>query len=354
MVISHKHKFIFIKTTKVGGTSLELFLDKVCSKEDVFTPYWNKEKDLNFRNNRALFNPFPEILERKKYEGFKLKKMLHNTLSDFKTRNKFFENIPAWQLKNRIPKNIWDDYLIFTIERNPWDKCVSRYYHSKGIFEPKYKKELTFKMWFDYFVNRIENPWVTTAWGSEAPYNYPRYANPWTNELLVNKICRYEQLEDDLSEVFNTLNVPFNGLSEYNAKGNYRKDKRHYSAFFVIEFSARIGGGSKHHLIKRISDFNILNFFIDVLENKIDYNLNVNNNVKTASIKYIYTNSGTIKKIISPEKEKEDGMIDDFFFYKTQGMKITGNIYSSDRICGIMLIDFSNPDLCNLDISIIE
>ncbi len=38
MIISHKHKFIFIKTRKTAGTSIEIFLSQFCGKNDILTP----------------------------------------------------------------------------------------------------------------------------------------------------------------------------------------------------------------------------------------------------------------------------------------------------------------------------
>ncbi|MBE0640359.1 MAG: hypothetical protein IH598_17740 [Bacteroidales bacterium] len=233
MILSHKFKFIFIKSAKVGSTSIELMLDKVCRPEDVFTPHWTPEENLCYRNYNGVFNPFPEILTRIRGCGSLNNIGNHHTWKNITAKIMFFENIPAWQIKCRLPKSIWNNYYKFTIERNPWDKCVSRYFQSKGIFEPKYGKELTFPSWFEYFENRLKTPWVTTAWGSEAPYNYPRYANPWTDEILVDKICRYENLEEELADVFNMLRVPFGGLNDYHAKANYRTDRTHYSEFFA-------------------------------------------------------------------------------------------------------------------------
>src|SRR5262245_11425347 len=39
MIVSHKHKFIFIKTKKTAGTAIEAALSELCGPEDVITPY---------------------------------------------------------------------------------------------------------------------------------------------------------------------------------------------------------------------------------------------------------------------------------------------------------------------------
>lgn len=240
MIISHKYRFVFIKTTKVGGTSLELKLDKLCAPDDIFPPHWQEEKGFNSRNQKGIFNPIPEIAMRIKGCRSLRNAGIIRTWENLIAGEKFFESIPAWQLKCRIPKKIWDGYYKFTIERNPWDKCVSRYFHSKAVFEKKYNKELTFQMWFDYFLKRLRTPWNTTAWGSEAPYNYPRYADPWSDEILVEKVCRYENLNDELHGIFKILGVPFDDLQGYNAKGEYRKDRRHYREFLPDGYKDKI------------------------------------------------------------------------------------------------------------------
>jgi len=43
MIISHKYKFIFIKTVKTAGTSIEVFLNNYCGEEDIITPIHPKD-----------------------------------------------------------------------------------------------------------------------------------------------------------------------------------------------------------------------------------------------------------------------------------------------------------------------
>jgi hypothetical protein len=37
MIISHKHKFIFIKPQKTAGTLIELMLSRICGVKDIIS-----------------------------------------------------------------------------------------------------------------------------------------------------------------------------------------------------------------------------------------------------------------------------------------------------------------------------
>jgi len=61
MIISHKHKFIFIKTRKTAGTSIEIFLSQFCGKADILTPIGEGEelrKEQNMASQNYLKNEF--------------------------------------------------------------------------------------------------------------------------------------------------------------------------------------------------------------------------------------------------------------------------------------------------------
>ena len=106
----------------------------------------------------------------------------------------------------------------------------------------------------------------------------------------------------------------------------------------VIEFSSRIGGGSKHHFIYKISSFDMLGYFVDVIAGE-------NSEVQTyypnkfASINYIYTKPGKISKFEGFDLLVEQNIIHQYFYYKTAGMLVTNHISSADRPAGYMVVD---------------
>jgi hypothetical protein len=44
MILSHKHKFVFIKGEKVAGTSVEIALSQICAPDDVVTPISRRDE----------------------------------------------------------------------------------------------------------------------------------------------------------------------------------------------------------------------------------------------------------------------------------------------------------------------
>ncbi|MGB0723459.1 MAG: hypothetical protein ACPGU7_13795 [Gammaproteobacteria bacterium] len=174
MVISHRYRFIFVKTRKTAGTSIEVFLSGVCGAEDVFTP---------------IMPPVPG----------------HRSRNDGGFRN----HMGVAALRDRVDPEVWDGYLSFCVERNPWDKTLSHYHWCRA----RSNADLT----LDEYM--LHNRPCT---------DFHRYADPDTGRIRVDRVVRYESLHEDLAEVFGVCGVPFMGDLGIRAKGDVRTDRGHY------------------------------------------------------------------------------------------------------------------------------
>jgi hypothetical protein len=203
MIISHKHKFIFIKTVKTAGTSIEVFLSPFCGPNDILTPVVPHVEPHVARNHKGFWNPIPQMLA---YRGWSRLAVLKR----FAKRRKFFNHMPAKAVRATIPASIWNSYYKFCVERNPWDKVLSGYHMDKS------KRDRS----LDEFLRK-----------GRLPINYPIYTDN-DGKLLVDEVIKYECLMEGLGRVFGRLGIPFNGSLGINAKSEHRKDRTPYQQVF--------------------------------------------------------------------------------------------------------------------------
>jgi Sulfotransferase family len=185
MIVSHLHRFIFVKRPKTAGTSIEIVLSPLCGPDDVVTPLNQPEKGHEARN----------------YESFQ------------KLPPKFLEHLPAWFLAEYL-SDYWNRYFTFCVERNPWDKLVSAYHFH--LTRPNVKPDLSFNTFL---------PFGMKAYGARD------YADD-EGRVLVDRVLRYEHLEAELAAVFDRLGIPFSGDLRARAKGRYRPPNDDYRSYY--------------------------------------------------------------------------------------------------------------------------
>jgi len=175
VLVSHKYRFIFIKTVKTAGTSIEVDLSKMMGSGDIVTKIFPSEEGHVPRN--YILN------------GIEL-----------------YNHMPATEVRKLIGESIFNSYLKFCVEREPVDKCISHYSMRKNSsFHNKNMADLT---WNQY----VEN--------GSFPVDCRKYTDTSGN-LVVDRILHYENLNMELRELMGELGVPFDGLKAL-AKSQFR------------------------------------------------------------------------------------------------------------------------------------
>jgi len=215
VIISHKHKFIFIKPTKVGGTSIEVALAKHCGPEDIVTS----------------ISKFSDEFDDDSY--------LHHSQND----EGFYNHIAPDAIQRKIDAEVWNSYFKFTVVRNPWDQVVSRFCWERSFVKFKIKRNLSkikgnpFEL---EFYRRLINLLLELL-RLRSFSNFLRHFDPeWTNTrfyfdtngvAICDYYIRYEDLQSDFDNVCGKLNIKPEKLKRLKSKT--RNHQLHYSAYYT-------------------------------------------------------------------------------------------------------------------------
>jgi hypothetical protein len=174
MLISHKHKFVFISIPKTGSTSVRNSLSQygdVFSSSDTKSPLYLhiKAKDL------------------KKY---------------------FIEN--KWN---------WNEYYKFAFVRNPWDSIISQYYY-KLNFINREKLDLPYNK--NFMINCKLLKRKCKNFHEAVQLNLLTFENQvsWTiddeGKNLINFIGRFENINQDFETICQQIGLPETKLKHQN------------------------------------------------------------------------------------------------------------------------------------------
>jgi hypothetical protein len=207
MILSHSRKFIFIKTIKTGGTSLEMALSKYCAPGDILTPLI-PEQEAQRRDAHIGAQNYETPISH-----YGLKKRLKMSLLG-KREYRFGEHTPAWLVRERAGPDVWDQYFTFTIVRDPVDRCISRYYYTIKYFKEHNVSEVWDWTSFDQFL-RYHPEQINENWGMYTQ----------KDRIIVDFAVRYEHMESDLAVVSRRIGLPNNlhdDMKSIRANSGYR------------------------------------------------------------------------------------------------------------------------------------
>ena len=214
MIISFKHKFIFVKNYKTAGSSIETYLYNFLDSQDI-TAQTKEHKGINFQGN---FDP-QSLIEN--FEKETVMKYINNKMA-------FFAHMPLWLIKERlellsekIKINFFDDFYKFAVIRNPFDLIVSDY-----LWNNNKENHLRNNFKFDEIINEIQ----TNNFSTFRLFNFNKISTKNTKDILCDSVISFENLNEDLSKVFSFLNIPFN--KKLNIFKKVSSNKRNYKEYY--------------------------------------------------------------------------------------------------------------------------
>lgn len=198
MIISYKRGFIFLKTRKTAGSSVQMALATVCGDEDIIVC-----DEIN-RNVAKAFS-----------------RNAHANLR---------------QIKLAVPGAAWRSFFKFTFVRNPWDLVVSRYHWERKGMDCSISD---FRSWLRAYVSREHGEPVRNArsnivqpvWETGGGY-LNDLQSPYVldeGQIGVDFIGRYETLSADFASVCERLGVPTPPLP--HLKAGFRKVRSYRDAY---------------------------------------------------------------------------------------------------------------------------
>jgi hypothetical protein len=216
MIISHKHKFIFIKPQKTAGTSVELMLSRICGDKDIITPL-GFDPDPNVREKHKA-KPPQNYYRAKPLKNWKMSELFWFLIKWRKPNLNYWEHIQADEIREYVGNDIWNSYKKISIVRNPWDHAVSQYL---------WVKKFGFKKG-DYDFEK----YLDTSYVSLFPFYFIG------GEYIVDEMLCFENLKEDTQNLLEKLNVS-KPIEMPITKNKVRKNKN-YSDFYTEKMIDKI------------------------------------------------------------------------------------------------------------------
>lgn len=192
MLLSIRHRFLFIHTAKTGGTSVRAALSGYKWRDPYRLPQF-----LCSRISR---------------------------LTGHRLGVKFPRHAKAIAAQEMLPRTFYDSLFKFVFVRNPWDLQVSSYHHLK-----RERPHLVGDRDFDAFLRWKLDPGrpyqyhIDTSIERQSDYLVDLHGN-----VIVDFIGRYERLTEDFAEACRHIGIPPPALPHRRRAQDRGRDYRSY------------------------------------------------------------------------------------------------------------------------------
>jgi len=171
MLISHRNKFIYTKTVKTAGTSVESYFESYCMKKDEWSFCQGRDEYISEAGIIGCRTGNPLVIQASTY----------------------WNHMPAKTIKSLVGEDLWNSYFKFCVVRNPFSKAVSAYKH----FASEQLKN----------ADSLQTSFETWLTSKSLPIDRNKYLID--DDYCMDYVIRYESLVEDIETVCKKLNIPF-------------------------------------------------------------------------------------------------------------------------------------------------
>jgi hypothetical protein len=123
MILSHRHRFIFVKGIKVAGTSVEIALSRICGPDDIITPITPIDERLRLATSGEPKNYSNDVAGERDFLD-KAYRLAPSELRGLKPpKGQFYNHMPLREVLELVPEA--RDYRLLFVERSPYAKTIS-------------------------------------------------------------------------------------------------------------------------------------------------------------------------------------------------------------------------------------
>lgn len=203
VLVSFQKEFIYTKTNKTAGTSVEIFFEPYCLPPDGY-------EQVHFR---------PETVTNFGVVGHRGPNKPSGTL--------WYNHMSAARVRDYLGSDVWDQFFKFCIIRNPFDKLVSMYFFQKSRDEERSVAR-------DFFAIRRD----FLAWLKDRRFRGDQDKYLIDGSVCVDHFIRFEALPEDLAEVCGRLGIDRDTAELQRFKSQSRLTDKHFSEFYDPEARA--------------------------------------------------------------------------------------------------------------------
>ncbi|MBB4189541.1 sulfotransferase family 2 domain-containing protein [Sinorhizobium terangae] len=246
MIISHRHKFIFIHVPKTAGSTISAYLAREFGPWDLQLGSWKDALGNGASPNRlamiAIFRHLsPFRIAQTLVRNGKVDSLAGAALSQ-RFAGKLADHSGASEIEAFDP-SAWKQYFKFCFVRNPFERAVSLYnwHYRKSETRPSFSQML--RLIEEGAAERERINWKS----------WQLYTK--NDEIVVDFVGRQECLSDDLRSVCDRLGLPFDDRFLVRAKASAtRPDIRSYYKPGDRERIERLFGPEIEHFKYRFPD----------------------------------------------------------------------------------------------------